>query len=79
MSTTWSAGVPVSASDVPKVDGICDKCGGRIVKRAIDRSRGGYIFGGPECERCKVRYPGAKNATEVGQELFYRTHGGPSS
>ncbi len=64
---------------IPVNAGVCDDCGGRIVKRAVDFCRGAHIFEPPECEKCKAPYFGVRNAIEVGRELFYRTHGGPSS
>ena len=54
----------------PKKAGVCDECGGAIVRRVVSLFRGQYSFDQPACKDCRTSYWGEKNAPKVGVEEF---------
>lgn len=56
----------------PVREGVCDDCGGRIVKHVSGFFRDQCTFSLPECERCQTPYWGAGYAHPFGVEEFIK-------
>ena len=55
---------------VPKVSGVCDDCGAKIVRQVRSMSSSGYSFDSPKCSQCEKWYFGDKDAPKVGIKEF---------
>ena len=50
----------------PQKPGICDECGGRIVKYVQSLFRGRYFYSEPVCDKCNIVYRGEVSPVALG-------------
>ncbi len=62
MGISCVVGVMGSISGMPKVVGICDDCGGRIVRKVQGFYGGEWHYHNPACKKCYKVYRGVEDA-----------------